>query len=520
MDGIAGQCEPNSLCSFPDPTCPSERRYGDLAPVDEAKRCVPPNDEATTSAGHTGGVSATTDTSTTTDEPTTQSSADGDSGSAGAESTSGADEEEVVPVWARSFGAPIDSEAMEPDADFLSDIVLDSNGNVYAVGSYEGAVDFDGVSANPIGGDDAWVVSFTSEGQVRWATTYGSSGHDGASGVTLDATGAVVVAGVVSGDPGIGEGPWEASVGQAYVARFDPDNGAPLGAAAFPSQSGSSRFLDITTAPNGSIYAVGGFHDTITLDVEHTSAGDEDIVVVRLDDQLEPIASWTGGKQNVDLGRSIAVSANGHVAIGCFYLGSEDSPVDDIEVRTFDASLNESWFRRESAVFAGGSKIHRVVFVGDDVIAAGFMLSPVTLGQSEAYSGGRDAFVVRLSDKGDTIWAHAWGGSEDDAISGLAVDDVGNIVAVGQVTNVANVLGMPIETFGLKDMAIIKFRPDGEVVLAETYGGELDDGLGAIAVDEQGRIFTGGRFREDLTIGETVLTAAETTDAVLMRLDP
>lgn len=43
-DGVAGTCEPSGYCSFPDPSCPFGRRYGELAPRGLAGQCVSPSD--------------------------------------------------------------------------------------------------------------------------------------------------------------------------------------------------------------------------------------------------------------------------------------------------------------------------------------------------------------------------------------------------------------------------------------------------------------------------------------------
>lgn len=40
--GVAGQCEANGYCSFPDPTCSSGQRFGELAPSGVANECVEP----------------------------------------------------------------------------------------------------------------------------------------------------------------------------------------------------------------------------------------------------------------------------------------------------------------------------------------------------------------------------------------------------------------------------------------------------------------------------------------------
>lgn len=83
-----GQCELNGHCSFFDPDCPSERRYGQLGPTTLAGSCVPADDS--TSTGALGSNTASTSTSTTQDAtssplPSTTSgdSSSGDGGSSG-----------------------------------------------------------------------------------------------------------------------------------------------------------------------------------------------------------------------------------------------------------------------------------------------------------------------------------------------------------------------------------------------------------------------------------------------------
>lgn len=95
-DGAAGRCEPEGVCSFPDPSCPSGHRYGELAGelsgecVGEASSSSAATDpgmtssvaEGTTGAdgsGSTGpsttGTSSTSSTSSpATTEPTTSES--------------------------------------------------------------------------------------------------------------------------------------------------------------------------------------------------------------------------------------------------------------------------------------------------------------------------------------------------------------------------------------------------------------------------------------------------------------
>ncbi len=64
VDSIAGQCQPNGWCSFPDTACPSGQRYGELAGDRLAGECVPAESETEdvggTSSGSTDGATVTT----------------------------------------------------------------------------------------------------------------------------------------------------------------------------------------------------------------------------------------------------------------------------------------------------------------------------------------------------------------------------------------------------------------------------------------------------------------------------
>ncbi|MCR9163731.1 MAG: hypothetical protein ACE37F_16580 [Nannocystaceae bacterium] len=64
---IAGVCQPNNYCSFPDPACDSGQRYAELAPSGFAEQCVPPG--VAESSGSGGPQPTTAD-----DEPTTSDS--------------------------------------------------------------------------------------------------------------------------------------------------------------------------------------------------------------------------------------------------------------------------------------------------------------------------------------------------------------------------------------------------------------------------------------------------------------
>ncbi len=75
--GEMGTCEADGYCSFPDPSCPSERRYGELSPPGLAGSCVPVQTDATDSTNSSTGMPSPPVSTTTGDGRAESSSSSG-----------------------------------------------------------------------------------------------------------------------------------------------------------------------------------------------------------------------------------------------------------------------------------------------------------------------------------------------------------------------------------------------------------------------------------------------------------
>jgi len=74
-----------------------------------------------------------------------------------------------------------------------NDIAIDAAGNVLIVGSFVGALQFDGGEMLSNGGYDIAIMKFAPSGALLWAVQRGGVGDDVANGIGVDASGRVVV---------------------------------------------------------------------------------------------------------------------------------------------------------------------------------------------------------------------------------------------------------------------------------------------------------------------------------------
>lgn len=127
--------------------------------------------------------------------------------------------------WAHSLGA---------DLARAQAITTDSAGNVTMTGYFESDFDADpgpGVTTlTSNGGDEVFVISYDTNGDLRWATSFGATGLDRGQGVAVANNGDVVVTGVFSGTVDFEPGPGVdslTSVGPfaAFVVSYAQDGG-------------------------------------------------------------------------------------------------------------------------------------------------------------------------------------------------------------------------------------------------------------------------------------------------------
>jgi hypothetical protein len=221
-------------------------------------------------------------------------------------------------LWIKNIGG----EGM----DWLHGIDVDSAGNVYSTGYFQGTVDFDpGLNTTNLSSDGlltSYISKLNMNGEFVWARTFASNigGHSNGSSVKVTESGNVLVLGdftdTVDFDPGPGVQNLIATVpnpgfdNDSYVASLDASGNLNW-------VNGFDQFLFyqgsfITADKFDNIICTGYFEETLDFDpgsgvMNMTSDGNRDVFILKLNSNGEYLWSKRFGSTQLDEPTSVTV---------------------------------------------------------------------------------------------------------------------------------------------------------------------------------------------------------------------
>ena len=155
-----------------------------------------------------------------------------------------------------------------------------------------------------------------------------------------------------------------------------------------------------------------------------------------------------------------------------------------------------------SGLGAQGNDTVTGIAVDDDgnVAVCGYFQNTLAIGAISliAANDGRDIFVAKLDRDGKEVWAKSFGESTStDNRCHVAMDADGSVIVAGQFeTSVLDLGGDPLLTFGDSSLFLGKLDRDGKHVWSNAYGNLNLQRMGALDVDSGGNIVIVGDYRE------------------------
>ena len=165
------------------------------------------------------------------------------------------------------------------------------------------------------------------------------------------------------------------------------------------------------------------------------------------------------------------------------------------------------------ATWAGGTDDDAVYGIAADakgnLYVSGYFQGTGWFGSTTLSSkGAKDAFVAKLDAKGKFLWAVGAGGTGNDHALDVATDSQGNSYVVGEFEQSASFGTQTIKSSGFNDIFVAKLDPTGKFLWVVRAGGINFDGGSAVALDASGNAYVAGRFAYSADFGTTTLSAS------------
>ncbi|HEY8121248.1 MAG TPA: SBBP repeat-containing protein [Myxococcota bacterium] len=375
--------------------------------------------------------------------------------------------------------------------DFVRDVAVDSNGNVYAVG---GASSNDlpttaGTAQPTFGGyEDAFVAKFNGQGQLLWSTFLGGAELDRAYAVEVSGND-VIIAGRAGASfpitPGVIQTQFQGSSTvpniyphpqDGFVAKLNATNGTLRWATFFGAANDTHANIvrDVAVDPaTGFIYlaastTAGSVYPAAVLTAfqqghQSNQRGGIDGVLAKLsgDGTSMPWATYVGGSADEAAQPSVRVDSQGRPVV-LFLTQSSNAPTtagvndrqlsggNDFYVAKYELNGNLAW-----ATFVGGSdgeglETHNLAIRNDDalVIAGATRSTDFTATVTGEYDGSQNGnggsgtgqgtnypsdcgIAVLAANGGSLLGATYYGGSVGEACEGVGVDANRNVYVTG-----------------------------------------------------------------------------------------
>lgn len=334
-----------------------------------------------------------------------------------------AQEEPLAVLWTKTYGG-------ENHEYNWALIELEDNG--FLLGGHS-------LSFGP-GGWDVWLVRTDSDGEMIWNRAYGSGDTDYCKSLLQDNDGNFVAV----GDFRNGDNGWD-----YWMSKYE-QNGDVIWGQVYgdDGEEGSRLRGSVIETREGGFVLVG--HS------ESFGAGDEDLFIVRTDEDGDVIWQSTFGDAEDNGGRAVVETEDGGFAVAGWTWNQEPEGNDDAWLVKVDGDGNFEW----DSIFNwdDDDSFQAILDLGD-----GFALA----GGTSSFGDEFDMLLIRTDEEGELLWFQTYGGESSDYCRNMIRTAEGGFALVGYTNSIGA---------GAQDMWLVVTDDEGEELWSETYGG-FDDEL-------------------------------------------
>ncbi len=383
-------------------------------------------------------------------------------------------------------------------------IKIGPNGTLLTVGETT-SVDFEGRNNSYFGGaTDGFLANMTQAGELAWITYFGGNNEERNLNLGLDDTGILYICGTTLSNDLPGRHNNAHGLEDGFVARVSRTGN--LHWTSYVGGSSADSCADLAVSADGRLYVTGS---TESIDFEgrnnsthdnHWHYGDAYLAVM---DRLGALQWMTYlGGEGKDEGTAIVADPSGDL----FLIGQTTSV-------SFEGQINNNigftdafalritrdgeslWMR----YFGGAEDEFGSGVVLDDrqeyLYIAGLTASPQFEGQINSHHGGdtyQDGYLLKVSVSGELDWMVFLGGSEADLAYSATIDSDGQIIVAGSTAS-SNFEGRINDHHGgYNDAFVLARSPSGDLGEMIYTGGSDSERARSCAADGFGRVYVSG----------------------------
>ncbi len=342
----------------------------------------------------------------------------------------------------------------------IAGIAVDSSDNIYITGTSLGTNVY-GANVTSGTNDDIFVAKLNSSGEVQWVYTAGGTGRDRGRKIALDSSGNIYVVGYYRSVVDFGggnvtsNGNWD-----AFLLKLN-NSGTFQWVKSF-GDTLNDLGRDVVVDSNDNVYMLGDFRGTVTFaGIGGLTATSADMFLLKINSSGDSVWVYTGTSISGDeSARAVAIDSSDNLYI----------------TGSFSGTMN----------FGDGNNV------------------------TGTYS--HDLFIVKLNSDGQFQNIYLSSISTAQKAKGIAVDSSGNIYATGNFSASVDFGGGLTGMRSSQDIYLLKLDSNFTFQWVKTFSDtnqQSDPAMGtAIAIDEDGNIYSGGGIGDTIRIGDLSLDGA------------
>lgn len=359
----------------------------------------------------------------------------------------------------------------------------------------------------------------------QWFETYGGTANDEAQASCFDPMGNYYLAGSFNGTFMIGSISLISTHQAVFIIKFSPA-GEVLWAicnntsAATPRTAGVSG---IVADGSGSVYLTGFYSGLIKFGtITHVSQGSDDIFLSRFNAEGDYLWSVSLGGSTTDKTTGICTDQQGLPVIAGFYssaLGAIPNQGDsDILVAKYSAEGNLLAANHWGGTLTDNAQSIAALASGGFVIG-GCYTGQITFGAEHLNAEGKEAYLCKLDNDLQPLWARGSTGSGDQEYSAVSVSAAG-IFGLGKYSNAISMNGFTLPNTG-NSIFYAKFDVNGNQQNLSRLGScsTFTTTLRSVSANSQGELIAAGTLFGDFSYAEGSFSAMGFMDAFMLKVD-